>query len=115
MKGHDAIIAMRQQRQAPAWVWVSETGDDWGRFKDAMPTVVIEVNERVEQLDLRWSVGLSLSIAAVGEARTNQLKAAFEKAKPKRMICTTYEKTDGFMPFGVTKITDTDGVMTWPQ
>jgi hypothetical protein len=113
MRGYEAIIAMRQRRQAPAWVWVSENGDDWGKFNDAMPTVIIEPNERVEQLDLRWSIGLNLSIAAIGEKRINQLKDAFLKASPKRMICTTFEKIDGFRPFGVTEITDTDEVMTW--
>lgn len=115
MKGHDTIIAMRQQRQAPAWVWVSESGDDWGKFKDAMPTVIIEPNERVEQLDLRWAVGLNLSIAAVGSQRVSQLKAAFLKVNPKRMICTTFKKSDGFMPFGVTEVTDTDEVMLWQR
>lgn len=113
MKGHETIIEMRKQRQAPAWVWINETGDDWGKFNDSMPTVVIEPSERVELLDLRWSVGLNLSIAAVGEKRVNQIKSAFLKYSPKRMICTTFEKIDGFMPFGVTEITDTDEVMTW--
>lgn len=112
MKGHDAIIAMRQRRQAPAWVWISETGDDWGKFNDAMPTVVIEKTERLEALDLRWCVGLNLSIAAVGD-RAKQIVDAFKKYKPKRIICTTFDKIDGFMPFGVTEITDTDEVMTW--
>ena len=115
MKGADAIIALRQQRKAPAWVWVSESGDDWGKFTDAMPTVIIEPGERVELLDLRWAVGLNLSIAAVGEKRVNQLKSVFLKASPKRMICTTFEKADGFMPFGVTEITDTESVMLWQR
>lgn len=112
MKGHEAIIAMRQARQAPAWVWVSETGDDWGKFNDAMPTVIIEKTECLEALDLRWCVGLNLSIAAVGD-RAKQICEVFKKASPKRMICTTFDKIDGFMPFGVTEITDTDEVMTW--
>jgi hypothetical protein len=113
MKGHEAIIAMRQARKAPEWVWVCETGDDWGKFSDAIPTIVIESTEHVEQLDLRWSVGLNISIAVVGENRMNQFKTAFLKLNPKRMICTTFEKSDGFMPFGVTEITDTDEVMIW--
>jgi hypothetical protein len=113
MKGDETIIAMRQAGKAPAWVWVSETGDDWGKFNDAMPTVIIEPSERVEQLDLRWAVSLNLSISAVGENRMKALKAAFLKNNPKRMICTTFENIEGFMPFGVTEITDTDEVMTW--
>lgn len=114
MIGHLGIIEMRQRRQAPAWVWISETGDDWGKFNDAMPTVVIEKNERLEGLDLRWCVGLNISIAAVG-GRAKQLCEAFKKYNPKRMICTTFEKIDGFMPFGVTDITDTDEAMAWQQ
>jgi len=97
MKGHEAIITMRQQRQAPVWVWISETGDDWGRFSDAMPTVIIDKTERLEALDLRWCVGLNLSIAAVG-CRAKSICEAFKKYSPKRMICTTFEKIDGFMP-----------------
>lgn len=112
MIGHLEVIQMRKQGKAPAWVWVSETGDDWGKFNDAMPTVIIEKTERLETLDLRWCVGLNLSIAAVGD-RAKQICEAFSKARPKRMICTTFEKIDGFMPFGVTEISDTDEVLTW--
>lgn len=112
MLGHLEIIEMRKRRQAPAWVWISETGDDWGKFNDSMPTVIIEKTERLESLDLRWCVGLNLSIAAVGD-RAKLICEAFNRHSPKRMICTTFEKIDGFMPFGVTEITDTEDVMTW--
>ena len=112
MLGHLEIIEMRKRRQAPAWVWISETGDDWGKFDDAMPTVIIDKTERLEALDLRWCVGLNLSIAAVGD-RAKSICEAFKKYSPKRMICTTFEKMEGYIPFGVTEITDTDEVITW--
>ena len=114
MRGHLEIIEMRKGRQAPAWVWISENGDDWGKFNEAMPTVIIEKTERLEALDLRWCVGLNLSIAAVG-CRAKQICEAFKKASPKRIICTTFEKIEGFLPFGVTEITDTDEVISWQR
>jgi hypothetical protein len=66
-------------------------------------------------LDLRWAVGLNLSIAVVGVDRMKALKNEFEKIKPKRMVCQTLEKTDRFMPFEAIECTDTDGVAQWQR
>lgn len=118
MRGHEAIIAMRRQRLAPEVVVVEDVGADvnWHKYSDATPNVEILETERVEQLDLRWSVGLNLHLSFLGENRANQVMNAFLKYKPKRVICCAFEKkfnAHGLPAPELIETIDTDGVMTW--
>jgi hypothetical protein len=120
MRGHEAIIAMRQQRQAPKAVFVGDIGVDvnWNRFEGAFPSVEIKDSDRVEQLDLRWAVGLELRLSFFGKDHANAVMDAFLKANPKRVICSTFKKitnAHGLPVPELLEIKDTEGVMTWPQ
>lgn len=118
MRGHEAIIAMRQQRLAPANVWVEDVGADvnWHKYSDATPNVEILESEHVEQLDLRWAVGLTLQLSFFGKDRANAVMGAFLKYKPKRVICCAFEKKTnsyGLPAPELIEIKDTEGLMTW--
>jgi hypothetical protein len=116
MRGHEAIIAMRQRRQAPAIVWVGDKGDEnWHRYSDASACVVINNSERLEQLDLRWGVGLNLRMSFPSGGRAQAAFDAFCKVKPQRVICTAFEQTTkhGRPDFEVVEMMDSDGVITW--
>ena len=115
MKGHEAIIAMRKRRQTPAIVWVGDKGDEnWMRYTDASACVVIADSERLEQLDLRWAVGLDLRMG-IADGRAQAAFDAFCKVKPKRVICVAFNQTtkNGRPDFEAVETMDTDGVMTW--
>lgn len=117
MKGHDAIIAMRKEKKAPATVWVADFGDNkWSNYSDATPDVTIMPNERFIQLDLRWAVGLSLRMNFLGSARAQDAYKSFLEVKPKRIICSAYDHAlfNGFPAFEIIQIFDTEGIMTWP-
>lgn len=120
MRGHEAIIAMRQRGQAPQAVFVGDVGVDvqWHKFSDSSPSVEIMETERLEALDLRWAVGLDVRLNIFGKERANAVHEAFLKANPKRIISGIFEKktnAHGLPVPELIEIKDTEGVMTWQQ
>ena len=78
MRGHQDIIAARMQRKAPAMVFVNDypCRTDW--FEQAEHATVCTHSDSLSNLDLRFLVGLRVSISATTEARA---KALFECVK----------------------------------
>lgn len=78
MRGHEKIIAMRLRGKAPEVVflndWPCETDwAEWGEF----PTVCV-AGDSIPLLDLRFLIGLTVSISSDSEERA---KALFEACK----------------------------------
>lgn len=78
MRGHEAIIRMRLRRQVPAIVFINDYPclTDWERHGDHA-TVCVD-GDVLQALDLRFLVGLRVSISSGNEDRARRL---FEMAK----------------------------------
>jgi len=78
MKGHHALIEMRKQGRHPKWVFVNDypCKTDWHEWGEHA-TICVD-GDRLVDLDLRFLVGLCVSISAVTERRA---KAIFAVAK----------------------------------
>lgn len=78
MRGHEHIITVRKAGRTPEWVflndWPCET--NWAEFGEH--ATVCTHNDVVARLDLRFLVGLNVSISATSEDRA---KALYECAK----------------------------------
>ena len=89
MRGHEPIIAMRKAGTAPKIVFINDfhcqTARDWhnpgekyGEVWPADHATVSTAGDALSSLDLRFLVGLKVSISSLTEGRA---KALFEKAK----------------------------------
>ena len=78
MRGHENIISMRMRGQTPKIVFLNDypCKTDW--FEHSENATVCTDNNPISSLDLRFLVGLTVSISAPTEARA---KALFAKAK----------------------------------
>lgn len=78
MHGHIAIIEARMQRRAPRFVFVNDypCKTDW--FDHGEHATVCTHGDSVSNLDLRFLVGLRVSVSAITEARA---VALFERIK----------------------------------
>lgn len=78
MRGHDQVIAMRLKKQMPGVVFVNDypCKTDWLEVRDH--ATVCTAGDAIDSLDMRFLVGLRVSISATTEARA---KALFERAK----------------------------------
>lgn len=83
MKGHEEIIAMRRAGKRPNIVFLNDhpclRGElDWARYGE---NAVVEVHgDQPEWLDLRYLVGLTVSITAANEKRGRRFVDACVKA-----------------------------------
>lgn len=108
MTGHEPIIAMRRRGKTPRYVWVS--------CHDDLPhpaTVRIAPEDVPELLDLRFLVGLTALVEGLDtDPRVPRLASACASVA-NRVVCTIGHD----VPYGyeVSRITDTDGAMTWPN
>ena len=89
MLGHEPIIAMRKRGIAPKIVFLNdfpcETAEEWqnpgekhGEIWPADHVTVSTAGDQISSLDLRFLVGLKVSITSDSEGRA---KALFAKAK----------------------------------
>ena len=78
MHGHAAIIEARMNRKAPHFVFLNDypCKTDW--FEQSAQATVCTHGDSITGLDLRFLVGLRVSISATEESRA---KALFERAK----------------------------------
>lgn len=78
MKGHEDLIQMRLQRKAPAIVFINDypCQTDWMRERAA--TTICTHGDVIQMLDLRFLVGLKVSISSASEIRA---KALFEACR----------------------------------
>jgi hypothetical protein len=102
MTGHHDILAMRRSGRKPTFVWVSD------HEKQTLDGVTVRVTgDTPEALDLRFLVGVTALVEGPDQARVERI-AECCAAVAKRVIATTFASP------GITRITDTEGVMTWP-
>jgi hypothetical protein len=86
MKGHEGIIKMRQQGLAPVMISLDDFRfpsplTDWEEY-GAQPTVCVH-KEPIERLDLRFLVGMKVSITSHTEDRAKRLFDACKAAGAK--------------------------------
>ena len=95
MKGHDALIAFRQEGGQPKGVWVSHAIDlhkgysTWNKYKghDRYPEVEILQTEVPELLDLRFCMGLVVHVSGMSSyQKAKSLHDAFIAANAKQVI-----------------------------
>lgn len=103
MTGDREIREMRRNGLKPSHVWVSD-------FKDAMldGLTVCVAGDTPEMLDLRFLVGVTVLADSSDPARLKRIASSCEKHAT-RVIATL---SDGR---NVLAISDTQGVMTWPE
>lgn len=84
MRGHEAIIAMRQGGKRPSFVFLNDypCNTDWQAHGDH--ATVCTAGDVVQLLDLRFLVGLKVSISAESEVRA---MALFDQCKAAGAAC----------------------------
>ena len=80
MRGHEAIIAMRQAGNRPAIVFMNDypCKTDWLEMADHATVEVC--GDQPEWLDLRFLIGMRVSISASSEARGKRFMEACKRA-----------------------------------
>lgn len=106
MRGHEPILAMRLRGQRPAFVCLDDhsTETDWHQWADAVPTVCV-AGDVIDLLDLRFLVGMRVSIAGSTAARAKALLEAVKRAGAIAVgACALDWSTDRFDPEGFVEI-----------
>lgn len=100
MRGHEPIIAMRKTRRAPAIVFLNDGWYDgmarhWHENGDHA-TVETKGDESIESLDLRFLVGLTVSISSDSEDRAKRLMEACKAVGAKRIGACAYRRVNEY-------------------
>jgi hypothetical protein len=126
MRGHEALIAMRLKRQAPAVVFIDFPGQTWrySAWRDwhfdhpQRANLELEEHDNPEALDLRCIRELTVFISDTGEDRVEALRGACIEAGAGRVVacCLGQEGSgDVYTRYPMLWCTDTRGAMTWPK
>ena len=93
MRGHQALIAMRQAKKRPQGVWITlgRSTDclTWDKAADTLPYPEIDIlpSENPENLDLRFVVGLTVHVSGCKDYKiAKRLHEALKRAAAKRVI-----------------------------
>lgn len=100
MRGHQPLVAMRKAGKLPASVWFEvDSGEawrnwpqylgiNWARFpgKIGSADVLIEPDDSIPRLDLRFVVGMTVHAQGVDARRVHQLHDACVQAGAKRVL-----------------------------
>ena len=98
MKGQDAIIELRKSGRKPSTVFLNDYESDVDRFETGDHfTISISPDEQPERLDLRFLVGLRVSISASTEKRARGLLEACKVVGAKTVAVGA--KADSSDPF----------------
>jgi hypothetical protein len=112
MRGHQEIIKMRLDRVAPKAIFVyygedkSKSWANWPKYTIEFPDVEILPIENINQLDLRFAVGLPVHISSSQPyKKVKALHNAFLAAKASRVttVCgqvliNNFEEYDDYVP-----------------
>lgn len=87
MKGHEALIKMRLQGLRPSVVFINDypCHTDWHEHGDHC-TIQIEPLDAPETLDMRFLIGMTVSVSADDENRAKRLLEACKMAKARKVI-----------------------------
>lgn len=102
MTGHEPILALRRSGRRPTFVWIS---DHQHQTLDGLTVRVTD--DTPETLDLRFLLGVTALVEGPDADRVKRI-AECCKTVAKRVIATTSTS------LGITSITDTEEVMSWP-
>jgi hypothetical protein len=96
MRGHEGIIRMRKEGRKPGMVFLNDQPchTDWEQF-GSYPNIEISPTEQPEWLDLRFLVGLRVSVTGSTEKRAKRLSEACKKAGAITVAACHVEKTLG--------------------
>ena len=100
MKGHLPLIAMRRAGKAPVLVSLYDTDvcqwRDWQDWEElgALPQILIESTDAPHRLDLRFLVGLRVTIAVSSADRLTALAGACRRAGAVQVVGSA-RKFDG--------------------
>lgn len=95
MRGHQQLIKLRMYGYSPKGVWIYYGKDiannclNWSKYDDLLqyPEIEILPIENINQLDLRFSVGLTVHLTTKENyEKATKLHNAFLAAKAKRVI-----------------------------
>ena len=117
MKGHHALIAMRNKGKTPSIVFVETTNDRlrqaaaWQQLNPGMAQILIEPEDVPAMLDLRCVVGLLVSISGDCAELVGRVHDACLEAGAKRVISSVCQL--GRYGRELTRISDTEGILTW--
>jgi hypothetical protein len=84
---------------------------DWCKYGERAE-VAIEPGDYPDLLDLRFAIGLRVHVEGTDAQRVDQVAAAFAAAKAGRVMTTVFKHIGG--RFEVARLTDTEGIATWP-
>jgi len=93
MNGHETIIQMRKGGQSPGIVFINDypcktNWAEWGEY-----ATICTKGDSISSLDLRFLVGLSVSISATSESRAKALFDLCKKACAKTVAaCQVIEE-----------------------
>lgn len=122
MRGHQDLIAMRRRGYVPHVVFI-DIGQDrlWDGWVERTPWsahLCVGESEQPSRADLRCVVGLTVSVHGEDAARVHALRDACIEARAARVIATVSRCTHDVLKyerFECSEVTDTAGVMTWPN
>ena len=97
MRGHEGVIKMRMQGLAPVMVNIDDYEFkspliDWETHNDS-PTICVN-KENIESLDLRFLVGMLVSVSSCSEDRAKRLFNACKRAGAKT-VASAHSFMDG--------------------
>lgn len=84
MRGHEPIIAMRQRGKKPAFVFINDYPCDTDWVPHGDHATVSTAGDVIQLLDLRFLIGLKVSISAESEVRA---MALFDQCKAAGAAC----------------------------
>ena len=106
MRGHERLIDMRRAGKAPRMVFINDykCATDWFEIPGDAVTICTD-GDAIELLDLRFLVGLTVSVGSTNEKRA---KALFDRCKRASAsvvaACHVQEKAHPTMQSGWTQV-----------
>lgn len=85
---------------------------DWRKYGEHAE-IGIEEGDYPELLDLRFAMGLRVHVEGSDPQRVDQVARAFVAARAARVLTTVFERIGG--RHEVARLTDTEGILTWPK
>ena len=97
MRGHEYLIQMRLAGKAPEIVFINDypCDTDWHEF-DEHATISTD-KDTIQSLDLRFLVGLQVSISSPSETRAKALFNAVKKVNPRAVVAAHVQDENHYM------------------
>lgn len=121
MRGHAQLEAMRRSGYAPAWVDVClyPVKPHLLGVSDSGLIATIEATSWDHaRADLRCVVGLEVRVSGDDATAVHAMRDACIKAGASRVIATVFDGREDIpdaQRFAALKVTDTKGILTWPN